>query len=196
MIPPSFIHPDGLRFLLAYLLSARWKFWRDRIKTQGDGNRESIRGDSCARKQNSRYFIREGGQTPLILYALEGIIEHVRWVVEIGEEFEPEFYALHEEVREAILALARLLQQFGPQLGRPHVDTLNGSRHKNMKELRFAAADGEWRVAFAFDPKRTAILLVAGDKTGGSQKRFYRQIITKADERFDAHLVRLKKERE
>lgn len=117
------------------------------------------------------------------------------WVVEIGEEFEPEFYALHGEVREEILALTRLLHQFGPQLGRPRVDTLNGSRHKNMKELRCAAADGEWRVAFAFDPKRTAILLVAGDKAGGSQKRFYRQLIAKADERFDAHLARLKKER-
>jgi hypothetical protein len=119
----------------------------------------------------------------------------VGWVVEIGEEFEPEFQALHEDVREEILALARLLQQFGPQLGRPRVDTLSGSRHRNMKELRFAAADGEWRVAFAFDPKRSAILLVAGDKSGGGEKRFYRQLIRKADERFDAHLSRLKKER-
>ena len=75
------------------------------------------------------------------------------------------------------------------------MDTLNGSRHKNMKELRFAAADGEWRVAFALDPKRKAILLVAGDKTGVSQKRFYRQLVMEADERFDAHLARLKKER-
>jgi hypothetical protein len=64
-----------------------------------------------------------------------------------------------------------------------------------MKELRFAAADGEWRVAFAFDIKRRAVLLVAGDKSGGSEKRFYRELIRKADERFDAHLVRLKKER-
>ena len=119
----------------------------------------------------------------------------VGWAVEIGDELEPEFHALHEEVREEILALARLLQQFGPQLGRPRVDTLNGSRHKNMKELRFAAAGGEWRVAFAFDPKRRAILLVAGDKAGVSSKRFYRQLIIKADERFDAHLGRLKKER-
>ena len=61
-----------------------------------------------------------------------------------------------------ILALSRLLQQFGPHLGRPRVDTLNGSRHANMKELRFSAADGEWRVAFAFDTKRKGILLVAG----------------------------------
>ena len=117
------------------------------------------------------------------------------WVVEIGEEFEPEFYSLQDEVREEILAFTRLLQQFGPQLGRPRVDTLNASRHKNMKELRFAAADGEWRVAFAFDPRRRAILLVAGDKTGVSQKRFYRQLIMKADKRFDAHLARLRKER-
>ena len=65
-----------------------------------------------------------------------------------------------------------------------------------MKELRFGAADGEWRVAFAFDPKRKAILLVAGDKSGGGEKRFYRELIRKADERFDAHLVRLKKREE
>ena len=117
----------------------------------------------------------------------------MRWVVEIGEEFEPEFFELHEEVRTEILALSRLLQQCGPQLGRPRVDTLNGSRHANMKELRFAAADGEWRVAFAFDPKRTAILLVAGDKSGISEKRFYKQLIVKADDRFDAHLGRIKR---
>jgi hypothetical protein len=117
----------------------------------------------------------------------------VAWVVEIGDEFGPEFDALHWTVREEILALARLLQTFGPQLKRPHVDTLNGSRHANMKELRFDVADGEWRVAFAFDPKRSAILLVAGDKSGGSEKRFYRQLIRKADDRFDAHVNRLKR---
>jgi hypothetical protein len=87
----------------------------------------------------------------------------VIWIVEIGDEFEPEFDALPEDVRTEILALSRLLQQFGPQLGRRRVDTLNGSGHANMKELRFGAADGEWRVAFAFDPRRKAILLVAGD---------------------------------
>ena len=117
------------------------------------------------------------------------------WIVEIVDEFEPEFDALHEEVRTEILALTRLLQQFGPRLGRPRVDTLKDSRHANMKELRFSAADGEWRVAFAFDPKRKAILLVAGDKSGGSQKRFYRELIRRADDRFDAHLARMKKER-
>ena len=95
------------------------------------------------------------------------------WAVDIGDEFEPEFDALHEAVQTEILALSRLLQEFGPQLGRLPVDTLKGSRHANMKELRFGAADGEWRVAFAFDTKRTAILFVGGDKSGHSEKRFY-----------------------
>ena len=117
------------------------------------------------------------------------------WVVEIGDEFELEFDALHEDVRAEILALSHLLQQFGPQLGRPRVDTLSNSRHANMKELRFSAADGEWRVAFAFDTRRKAILLVAGEKSGGSEQRFYRGLIRKADARFDAHLARLQKKR-
>lgn len=114
------------------------------------------------------------------------------WAVEFGDEFEPEFDALHEDVQTEILALAKVLQQFGPQLGRPRVDTLKGSSHANMKELRFDAADGVWRVAFAFDPKRKAILLVAGGKSGGGEKKFYRELIRKADERFNAHLARLK----
>ena len=116
----------------------------------------------------------------------------VSWLVEMGDEFAPEFDTLHEDVQTEILALALLLQRFGPQLGRPRVDTLKGSRHANMKELRFSAAGGEWRVAFAFDPKRRAILLVAGDKSGASEKRFYRELIRKADDRLDAHLSRPK----
>ena len=98
----------------------------------------------------------------LTSYGLNIILLGVGWVVEIGDEFKPEFFALKEDVQSEILALSRLLQQFGPQLGRPRVDTLNGSRHANMKELRFSAADGEWRVVFAFDRKRRAILLAAG----------------------------------
>ena len=118
------------------------------------------------------------------------------WEVRFHEEFEPEFDALPEDVQDELLAHAKLLQQFGPQLGRPRADTLNGSRHANMKELRFDAADGVWRVGFAFDPNRKAILLVCGDKSGGSEKRFYRQLIEKADARFDAHLARIKKEKQ
>src|SRR2546429_9124520 len=103
----------------------------------------------------------------------------------MADEFKPEFDALDQDVRREILALARVLQEFGPQLGRPRVDTLNGSRHANMKELRFSAADGEWRVAFAFDPRRKAILLVAGDKFGGGEKGVYRETKREADGRFE-----------
>jgi hypothetical protein len=117
----------------------------------------------------------------------------VKWIVEIGDEFEPEYDALPDEVQDELLAMTRLLQQFGPQLKRPHADTMNGSRHANMKELRFSAADGIWRVAFAFDPKRKAVLLVAGDKSGVSEKKFYRELIKKADDRYGDHLARLKK---
>lgn len=93
-----------------------------------------------------------------------------------------------------LLARAKLLQQLGPSLGRPWADTLKGSRHANLKELRFDAANGVWRVAFAFDPRRRGILLVAGDKSGTSEQRFYRALIEKADARLDSHLERLKHE--
>src|SRR6266480_2245866 len=118
------------------------------------------------------------------------------WEVVFHAEFESEFAALPTDVQDELLAQAKLVQQFGPQLGRPRADTLNGSRHANMKELRFDAADGVWRVAFAFDPNRKAILLVAGDKSGSNEKRFYRQLIEKADARFDAHLSKIKKHKE
>ncbi len=91
---------------------------------------------------------------------------------------------LTEEVIKGLASSAKMLQEFRPQLGRPHVDTLDGSDYANMKELRFNANDGVWRVAFAFDQKRKAILLVAGDKSGANQKRFYKQLSKKADERF------------
>ena len=117
-----------------------------------------------------------------------------KWAVKINREFQPEFDKLQEDVQDAILTISRLLQQLGPQLGRPQVDTLKGSRHANMKEARFSATDGEWRLAFAFDPKRRAVFLVAGDKSGGSARRFYRTLIRKADERFDRHLARLAQE--
>jgi hypothetical protein len=112
--------------------------------------------------------------------------------VEMADEFEPEFHALHEDVRTEILALSIVLEQFGPQLGRPRVDTLKGARHANMG-IAIQRSRCEWRVAFAFDRRRTAILLVAGDKSGGSQKRFYRELIRKTDDRFDAHLARIGK---
>jgi hypothetical protein len=114
------------------------------------------------------------------------------WVVEFGDEFEREFEDLEPEVQDELLAHAKRLEHFGPLLGRPHADTLKGSRHAHMKELRFGAANGVWRVAFAFDPARKAILLVAGDKAGRSERRFYKNLIARADKRYDAHLKRLK----
>jgi len=107
------------------------------------------------------------------------------------ESFEEEFDELPEVVQDELLAQAGLLRQFGPGLGRPRVDTLKGSRHANMKELRFEADGGVWRVAFAFDPNRQAILLVGGDKSGSGERRFYRKLIKQADERFSAHLSRI-----
>jgi hypothetical protein len=91
----------------------------------------------------------------------------VAWIVLFHGAFDSEFKALSEAVQDELLAHAQLLEQFGPALGRPRVDTLKGSKHANMKELRFDADHGVWRVAFAFDPKRRAVLLVAGDKSGG-----------------------------
>jgi hypothetical protein len=114
------------------------------------------------------------------------------WTIEYADEFESEFDALDEDVQDELRAQAKLLEHVGPSLGRPRVDTLKGARHSNLKELRFDVAGGVWRVAFAFDPRRRAILLVAGNKSGTSEKRFYRQLIETADERFDAHLERLK----
>lgn len=113
------------------------------------------------------------------------------WDVDFHSQFVPEFEALDEEVQDELFAHVDALKVFGPQMGRPRVDTLAGSRHANMKELRFDAAGGVWRFAFAFDPRRKAIILCGGDKSGGSQKRFYRQLIDKADARFDAHLAAL-----
>ena len=117
----------------------------------------------------------------------------MEWAVEFDEAFADEFLKLDLQVRLELAARTALLKQCGPHLRRPYADTLNGSRHANMKELRFEAADGVWRAAYAFDPSRRVIVLVAGDKSGQSSKRFYRQLVARADARFDAHLTRLSK---
>lgn len=83
------------------------------------------------------------------------------WNVALDDAFVTEFEAFPRDVQTALLAKARLLESFGPMLGRPHVDALKGSRRANMKELRFDAADGAWRAAF--DEKRSPIILVAAD---------------------------------
>ncbi|MGB7989204.1 MAG: type II toxin-antitoxin system RelE/ParE family toxin [Candidatus Methylophosphatis roskildensis] len=94
-------------------------------------------------------------------------------------------------MQDELLAHALLLREFGPNLGRPTVDGLKGSKHANMKELRFSWESEVWRVAFAFDLKREAILLVGGNKAGADQRRFcfYKRLISVADTRFDQHLA-------
>ena len=113
----------------------------------------------------------------------------MEWQVDFYEDFRPEFLGLPEPVRVEIFALIEVLKRTGPYLKRPGSDTLSGSKHANMKELRFDANDGVWRVAYAFDTQRMAMLLVAGDKSGVSQRRFYETLIKKADDRFAKHLA-------
>lgn len=117
------------------------------------------------------------------------------WVVEFVDEFEPEFDRLPVAVQDELLAQALVIARFGPAAGRPRVDTLKDSQHANMKELRFAAANGVWRVAFAFDGRRCAVLLAAGDKSGVAEGRFYKSLIRVADKRFSAHLARVQSKR-
>jgi hypothetical protein len=119
----------------------------------------------------------------------------VSWEVILFRDFDPEYEELPAAVQDELLAQLAVLEKFGPDAGRPRVDTLKGSKHANMKELRFDAADGVWRFAFAFDPKRRAAILVGGDKSGVSEKRFYRRLIAKADKRFDAHLIDVEAEK-
>jgi hypothetical protein len=93
-----------------------------------------------------------------------------------------------------LLVRAEVLAEFGPALGRPWVDTLKASAFPNMKEMRFEVQGGVWRVAFAFDPARRAVLLVAANKIGlrgRAEQRFYQVLIATADARYSAHLARL-----
>ena len=116
------------------------------------------------------------------------------WTVLFHEAFHTEFSGLDDDLQDELLAHARLLAEFGPNLGRPTVDTLKGSRHANMKELRFSWAGEIWRVAFAFDPLRQAVMLIGGDKGGADQRRFYKRLIQVADDRYGDHLATLQKQ--
>lgn len=118
------------------------------------------------------------------------------WKIRTTDIFDGWFAALDAAAKIEVTAKVELLKHAGPHLGRPHADTLKGSKHKNLKELRADTADKVMRIAFAFDPQRSAILLVAGDKGGVSQARFYRRLIARADALFDAHLAELKRKKE
>lgn len=112
------------------------------------------------------------------------------WNVLFHEDFELEFGGFEVSLQDELLAHAKLLSALGPNLGRPTVDTLKGSTYVNMKELRFSWRREVWRVAFAFDPQRQAVLLVGGSKAGIKQDLFYRRLIRIADKRYAEHLAR------
>lgn len=114
------------------------------------------------------------------------------WEVEYTDEFEAWWDSLDEEEQVSVAASVELLRQLGPQLPRPHADTLTCSKHSNMKELRTQHQGRPIRTLFAFDPRRCAILLIGGDKTGDS--RFYDKLIPLADRLYDEHLETLRKE--
>jgi hypothetical protein len=114
------------------------------------------------------------------------------WAVATTDIFDEWFAELAEEAQAEVIAKVNLLKLLGPRLGRPHADTLNGSKHSNMKELRADTRGQVLRIAFAFDPNRLAIMLLGGNKAGTGQKRFYKQLIAKADEIYDGHLAAIK----
>ncbi len=113
------------------------------------------------------------------------------WEVEYTEEFGSWWEAIGEDEQERVAVAVAVLEQIGPALGRPWVDTLEGSRHANMKELR--PRGGFLRILFAFDPRRTAILLTGGDKSG-EWSTWYEHAIPQADRLYDEHLAQLRQE--
>ncbi|MEX1046170.1 MAG: type II toxin-antitoxin system RelE/ParE family toxin [Actinomycetota bacterium] len=117
----------------------------------------------------------------------------MRWTVEYTDQFEAWWQNLTEEEQDSIIAAVDLLEEEGPALGRPIADTLTTSRHANMKELR--PPGGSIRILFAFDPRRTAILLIGGDKTG-LWKEWYERMVPIADDLYDEYLEELRREGE
>jgi hypothetical protein len=118
----------------------------------------------------------------------------VAWEVEVTDQFVEWYSTVDSSEVGAVQRAVTLLEISGPVLGRPHVDTISGSRHCNMKELRIQSSGNPLRVFFAFDPRRVAILLIGGDKTG--DKLFYDRMILKADELYDEHLSEIDSEME
>ncbi len=116
------------------------------------------------------------------------------WTIERTDEIVDWIKELDDDAKEAIYKNLLILKEFGPSLGRPYVDSVKGSRHDNMKELRVTNKKRIFRILFAFDPKRSTILLLGGDKRG--DKRFYQRLIPLADTLFDQHLETLRKNNE
>lgn len=112
--------------------------------------------------------------------------------VEDTDEFGAWWDGLTEAEQESIAHGVGLLEAMGPMLGYPHSSAVFGSRHAHMRELRVQHRGRSYRVFYAFDPRRTAILLIAGDKTG--DERFYQRMVPIADRLYDEHLAQLKRE--
>ncbi len=114
------------------------------------------------------------------------------WAIETTDIFDEWLDAQDDVDRTNVLASLMVLEERGPMLSRPYSDTVNGSCHSNMKELRVQSKGNPIRAFFAFDPRRRGILLCAGNKTG-DEKRFYEAMIRIADREFTAHLEKLKR---
>jgi hypothetical protein len=104
------------------------------------------------------------------------------WPIEYTQEYEDWFSIQDEENKMAINAKVILLEEFGPHLGRPHVDTIKGSKYANLKELRIKYRNTVFRVIFCFDKRRNCWLLIGGNKKGKNKEHFYKNIIRKAEE--------------
>lgn len=114
------------------------------------------------------------------------------WDVEFTDELEQWWNYLSEEEQISIDAAVRLLEAKGPNLGHPHSSGIHDSKHSHMRELRIQHAGRPYRVLYAFDPRRSAILLIGGDKTG--RDRWYEENVPWADSLYDTHLAELAKE--
>ena len=111
------------------------------------------------------------------------------WSVEATDEFEAWWDALDDAAKGSVDAYVRLLEDQGPQLPFPYSSGIEGSRHGRMRELRVQSKGDPLRVFYAFDPRRTAVLLIGGNKAGNDQ--FYREMIPVADKLYDEHLVEI-----
>lgn len=115
----------------------------------------------------------------------------MEWEVEYTDEFDAWWCKLSEDQQVVIAAKVELLEKHGPSLPRPHSDVIVTSKHSNIKELRGKSSKSVLRVLYAFDPRRAAILLIGGDKSGND--RWYEEFVPIADRLFDEHLTELKK---
>lgn len=114
------------------------------------------------------------------------------WDVEYTNEFDGWWCSISENEQDAVAATVRLLQERGPSLRFPHCSNVKGSRHRHMRELRVQSGGDPIRIFYAFDPRRFAILLIGGNKTGN--ERFYERYVPHADNLYDTYLDELRRE--